>query len=95
MLAALVIPAWRQYRRRERATALWQGRWQVLEGHLAGTTYAMGEGFCALDLYLTVLGRWVEDASWRREQLPRVEAIMSAVRARPALAPVWARHFPK
>ncbi|MEX1368951.1 MAG: glutathione S-transferase family protein [Nannocystaceae bacterium] len=78
---------------RGRATELWRQRWQVLEGNLAGTPYCSDDGFSATDLYATVLGRWV-DPSWRREHLPKVEAVMEAVRARPGLASVWARHFP-
>lgn len=78
---------------RARADELWRKRWLVLESNLAGRPYAIPEGFCATDLYVTVLGRWVDDA-WRREHLPRVQGIMDAVRARPALAGVWPRHFP-
>jgi GST-like protein len=79
---------------RERAEAIWRERWRVLEDSLAGAPYALEGGFSALDLYVTVLGRWLDDA-WRREHLPKVDAIMTAVRARPALTASWAeRHFP-
>jgi hypothetical protein len=47
-----------------------------------------------LILRLAFLGAksvWLDEA-WRREHLPKVEALTSAVLARPALAAVWARH---
>lgn len=41
-----------------------------------------------------VLGQGGLDEAWRRQHLPKVEAITAAVRARPSLAQVWARHIP-
>ena len=79
---------------RARAQAMWHARWRVLEAALAAAPYSLADGFCALDLMVTVLGRWIEPVGWRAANLPKVEAIMAAVRARPALARVWARHFP-
>lgn len=77
---------------RERAEALWRERWRLLEAHVAGAPYFLPSGFCATDLYITKLGVWLDDA-WRREHLPKIEALIAAVRARPALATVWARHI--
>ena len=34
------------------------------------------------------------EASWRRENLPRVDAIAAVLRTRPRIEPVFARHFP-
>jgi GST-like protein len=78
---------------RERAKEIWHQRWRVVERHVAGTPYLLERGFSATDLYIAVLSRWDMAEDWRRAHLPRVEALAAAVRARPAVAPVWARHF--
>ena len=78
-----------------RAKEIWRERWLIVENHIAGSPYCVPGGFSATDLYITVLSRWEEMAEWRRENLPRVEALANEVLARPALAHVWARHFPK
>lgn len=78
---------------RERAKEIWHQRWLVVEANLAGAPYCVDSGFSATDLYIAVLSRWDLKETWRREHLPKVEALAAAVRARPAVAPVWARHF--
>jgi GST-like protein len=78
---------------RERAKAIWLQRWGVVEQNVAGSPYFLPGGFSATDLYITVLSRWDMSEAWRLEHLPRVDALAAAVRARPALAPVWARHM--
>jgi len=76
----------------ERAEAIWRERWRLLEANVSGSPYCLASGFAATDLYVTKLGVWLE-AAWRREHLPRVDGIIAAVRARPALRGVWARHI--
>ena len=76
-----------------RVDAITRERWKVLEANIQGDPYFLTGGFTATDLYITKLAVWL-DAVWRRQHLPRVERITVAVRARPALAPVWARHIP-
>jgi GST-like protein len=78
---------------RERAKEIWRHRWLVLEGNLAGSPFCVEGGFSLTDLYVAVLSRWDLDPAWRSENLPKVEALVAAVRARPAVARVWARHF--
>jgi len=78
---------------RERAERLTRDRWAVLEASVAGSPYLLASGFSAADLYITKLAVWT-DADWRREHLPKVAALVGAVRARPSLAGVWARHIP-
>lgn len=80
---------------RERAKEIWHQRWRVVEENVAGTPYCLQSGFSATDLYITVLSRWDMKEEWRREHLPNVEALAAAVRQRPKLAPVWARHMPQ
>ncbi|GAB5545365.1 MAG: glutathione S-transferase [Sandaracinaceae bacterium] len=77
---------------RESAERMTRERWRVLESSLRGAPYCVPSGFSATDLYITKLAVWL-DADWRREHLPKVDALTTAVRARPALAPVWARHI--
>jgi glutathione S-transferase len=66
--------------------------WRVLEANVTGSPYCVASGFSATDLYITKFSVWLDEA-WRREHLPKVEALTSAVRARPALEAVWARHI--
>lgn len=78
---------------RERAKEIWHQRWLVVEANVAGSPYCVASGFSATDLYITVLSRWDMKPQWRQEHLPKVEALAAAVRGRPALAKVWARHL--
>ena len=66
-------------------------RVEVVEANVAGP-YCVSSGFTATDLYITKFAVWL-DADWRREHLPKVDALTAAVRARPSLAKVWARHI--
>lgn len=77
---------------RERAKHIWRSRWATVEAAVAGP-YSLEHGFSAVDLYAAVLSRWDMSAQWRAENLPRVDALAAAVAKRPAVAPVWARHF--
>ncbi len=77
---------------RDRANWLLSQRWLLLEANVTGSPYCIPSGFSATDLYITKFSVWLNEA-WRREHLPKVEALTSAVLARPALAPVWARHI--
>lgn len=77
---------------RRRSEERMQERWRIVESNIAGSPYCVPSGFSATDLYITKLGVWLDEA-WRRSQLPRVEAVIAAVRAGPSLAHVWARHI--
>jgi glutathione S-transferase len=76
---------------RERAEGLLRQRWRLLEANVIGSPYCVASGFSATDLYITKFSVWLDEA-WRREHLPKIDALTSAVLARPALAAVWARH---
>ena len=78
---------------RERARAVWRTRWLVVEDNVAGDPFLSSDGFCLTDIYLAVVSRWAQQDDWRPEHLPKVERLTAAVAARPAIAPVWARHF--
>lgn len=77
---------------RGRAEEMWRDRWRVLDANVAGSPYCVASGFSATDLYITKLSAWLDDG-WRRECLPKTDAITTAVRAHPSLAGVWARHI--
>lgn len=76
---------------RDRAEAISRERWRLLEANIAGSPYCVASGFSATDLFITTFSVWL-DETWRREHLPRIDALTKAVLARPALAAVWARH---
>ena len=76
---------------RGRAEEILNRRWRLLETNVAGTPYCLASGFSATDLYITKFAVWLDEV-WRRDHLPRVDALTRAVLARPALGPVWARH---
>jgi glutathione S-transferase len=78
---------------RERAGEILRERWRLLEANLVGAPFCVAGGFSATDLYITKFSVWLDEA-WRREQLPRVDALTRAVLARPTLVEVWARHVP-
>lgn len=77
---------------RHRAQETTRARWKTLEANVTGSPYLLAGGFSATDLYITKLGVWL-DESFRREHLPKIDGLIAAVRARPALAGVWARHI--
>ena len=78
---------------RERAREIWRARWLVVEAHVAGDPFLSPDGFSLVDVYLAVVSRWAQQDDWRPAHLPKVERLAAAVAARPAIAPVWARHF--
>jgi GST-like protein len=80
---------------REVAKRTWQSRWALVEHAIAGEPWLLASGFCATDLYISVLSRWSLDPAWRAEQLPKVEALAKAVAARPRSGPILRRHHPK
>lgn len=71
--------------------------WILFERELAARNrpgpFALGETFSALDVYVANIAGWDNPIEWRAPNAPRIEAIRRAVKARPKIAPVWARHF--
>ena len=78
---------------RERAREIWRARWLVVEANVAGDPYLSIDGFSLTDIYLAVVSRWAQQDEWRPASLPNVERLTAAVSTRPAIAPVWGRHF--
>ena len=77
---------------RQRARQIWQSRLKTYAGSIAGAPYAFAGGFSLVDLYMAIFCRWDLDMPGR-ESLPKLEALMEAVRARPGAGRAWERHW--
>ncbi len=81
---------------RDRALEMGREVLTVIEQHagLRGSSapYLLGERFCLADIPLAVMSRWMGGRDWTPAHCPRLQALAMAVRARPAIAPVWGRH---
>ncbi|GGG38303.1 glutathione S-transferase [Caldovatus sediminis] len=83
---------------RARAVEMGRAAWRVVEEH-AGLRdggeepFLLGARFSIADIYLAVLSRWMGGAAWLPGSCPRMARLARAVAARPAIAPVWERHF--
>lgn len=83
---------------RRHAQEMYRELWRLVEAEagLGGdpaSPYLLGARFSLADIYLAVLSRWLEGADWLPANCPRLAALARAVAARPAIAPVWSRHF--
>ncbi len=76
------------------AREIWRRRWLLVESNVSGEPFFQASGFCLTDIYIAVVSRWAQQAEWRANHLPKIEAVAHAVASRPACGPVWARHFP-
>lgn len=66
----------------------------IIERMIQGP-FLLGHGFCVLDIYAAMFSRWSLEPEWKRANLPRLLALAETVAQRPAIAPVWQRHFHK
>jgi glutathione S-transferase len=67
-------------------------RLSIIERVIAGPFLLRG-GFSVLDIYAAMFSRWGHEPAWRAANLPRLIGLARAVSQRPAIAPVWKRHF--
>ena len=68
----------------------------IVEAQLAGAgPFMMGAEYSALDPYLTMLVQWFPDVSGLLDSRPAIAKLCAAVRARPAIARIWAQNFPE
>jgi glutathione S-transferase len=80
---------------RGKAQARIRERLLIAERAVAGPWF-LPTGFSILDIYAVMFTRWRGSigGEWLAEgHIPRLDAIAGALRQRPAIAPVWARHF--
>ena len=70
-------------------------RMSAMEEAAAGPWF-LGGAFSAVDIYAAMFTRWRDCRAegWREAHLPKICAIAAALAARPAIAPVWNKHFP-
>jgi len=55
--------------------------------------FLLAGGFSILDIYAAMFTRWSLEPDWKLANLPKLMALADAVSQRPAIAPVWTRHF--
>ena len=55
--------------------------------------FLLAGGFSILDIYAAMFTRWSLEPDWKLAHIPRLMALAEAVSRRPAIAPVWQRHF--
>jgi glutathione S-transferase len=79
---------------REKARERVRERLQLLERVLAGP-FLLPSGFSLLDIYAAMFSRWSVGAEWREMHIPQLNKLARQVSQRPAIAPVWKRHFEK
>lgn len=86
-------PPARQEAIREHVRGIWKTRWLLVEQSASSGPWFLGNEFSLPDIYAAVLSRWAQVDDWRREHLPKIEAIAQRLATRPASGPVWRRHF--
>jgi glutathione S-transferase len=77
---------------REKARARVRERLLLIERVLAGP-FLLAGGFSLLDIYAAMFSRWSVGTEWREQNLPHLNQLARLVSQRPAIAPVWQRHF--
>jgi GST-like protein len=55
--------------------------------------FLLPHGFSILDIYAAMFTRWSLEPDWKLANLPKLMALAQNVARRPAIAPVWAKHF--
>jgi len=64
----------------------------IIERMIQGP-FLLAHGFSILDIYAAMFTRWSLEPDWKLANLPKLMALAQAVSERPAIAPVWQRHF--
>jgi glutathione S-transferase len=67
--------------------------WRMVQDNLRPDPWCLAD-FSALDVQVAVMSRWMGGPERRQANLPLLHAHAARVTARPALAPVWVRHYP-
>ncbi|MGZ5923859.1 MAG: glutathione S-transferase family protein [Rhizomicrobium sp.] len=80
---------------RQKARERIRERLLIIERFVAGPWF-LSSGFSILDIYAAMFMRWRSSIGreWLEEgNLPKLQAMSATLSSRPAIAPVWARHF--
>lgn len=64
----------------------------IIERMIKGP-FLLAGGFSILDIYAAMFTRWSLEPDWKLAHIPKLMALADAVSQRPAIAPVWQRHF--
>jgi len=64
----------------------------IIERMIRGP-FLLAGGFSILDIYAAMFTRWSLEPDWKLAHIPKLMALAEAVSQRPAIAPVWQRHF--
>jgi glutathione S-transferase len=75
-----------------RAIARIRERILLVEAAIAGP-WLLAHEFCAADIYAAMFSRWSVGKDWRGKHLPKLNALVEKLAARPRIAPVWQKHF--
>ena len=78
---------------KQKANDRMRERMLIVEQAVAGP-WLLPSGFSAADLYAAMFSRWRPCRDWRSENFPKIVALATRLSQRPAIAPVWSRHFP-
>jgi glutathione S-transferase len=70
-------------------------RMLVVEQAAAGPWF-LASGFSAVDIYAAMFSRWREcrTEGWREDNIPKICTIAASLAERPAIGPVFSKHFP-
>jgi len=77
---------------RETARTRIRERILIIE-RMAEGPFLLAGGFSILDIYAAMFTRWSIGREWREANIPKLNTLALAVSRRPAIAPVWERHF--
>ena len=75
-----------------RAIARIRERMLLVEAAIAGP-WLLAHEFCAADIYAAMFSRWSVGKDWRGKHLPKLNALVEKLAARPRIAPLWQKHF--
>ncbi len=64
----------------------------IIERMIEGP-FLLSGGFSILDIYAAMFTRWSIGRQWREANIPKLNTLAGAVSRRPAIAPLWERHF--
>jgi GST-like protein len=68
--------------------------WREFESDVREGEWALGPGFSALDVYISVMTHWRPGREWFAAHCPRLRAIAGRAEAHPLLTRVLRRNFP-
>jgi glutathione S-transferase len=77
---------------KSRAIARIRERMLQIEAAVAGP-WLLAHEFSAADIYVAMFSQWSIGNEWRQSHLPKINALVAALAARPRIAPVWQKHF--